>query len=175
MIKYLKSHKSDLTGSQNARWTLYKLVKDQPAGLTPYQSCGGSTWVLSSGTAAALFLEALTFGHCWEGQGNSSRLTRSAEDRATNFRPRATTPGCLNDWSIIPLPAIHLKFLPLRRGWKPGSTEGKWHKSLRKYNHHGVWNCCDWNVLVLLDCCSPTIILSRVQNFISKVCLTARS
>lgn len=39
------------------------------------------------------FLEVLTFGCCWEGHGNSSLLTRSAEDRATNFRPRATTPG----------------------------------------------------------------------------------
>lgn len=173
MIKDLKRHKSFLTGSQNARWTLYKLVKDQPAGLTPYQSCCDSTWVPSARTAAALFLEALTFGHCWEGQGNSSRLTRSAEDRATNFRPRATTPGCLNDWSIIPLPATHLKFLPLRPGWTSRSMEGKWHKSLRKYNCHGVWNCCECNVLMLLDGCCPTIILVRVQNLIREVCLNS--
>lgn len=142
VIKDLKRHKSNLTGSQNARWTLYELVKDQLAGLTPYQSCCGSTWVPSVGTSAALYLEALTFGYCWEGQGNSSRLTRSAEDRATNFRPRAATQGCLNDWSIIPLPATHLKFLPLQPGSKSSSMEGKCHKSLRKYNRHGAWNCC---------------------------------
>lgn len=54
-IKDLKEHKSKPTVSQDARCTLYELVKDRPAGFSPYQSCRSSTWVTSARAAAALF------------------------------------------------------------------------------------------------------------------------